>query len=60
MTDSHFPKYVLIFLGVAYAAACIGEATMVKNGPELVFESVKTLTPHIAMFILGFYMSGRK
>jgi hypothetical protein len=30
---------------------------MVKDGAAAVFESAKTLVPHIGMFILGFYFS---
>ena len=58
MTDN-FPKYILIFLGVIYLLSCMAEVIMVKGGTELVFESVKTLVPHIGMFILGFYFSRR-
>ena len=53
----NFPQYILIFLGVTYFLGCLSEVVMVKNGTELVFESVKTLVPHMAMFILGFYFS---
>ncbi len=56
MTDN-FPKYILVFLGTIYLLSCATEAFMVKGGIELVFESVKTLVPHIGMFILGFYFS---
>lgn len=59
MTEN-FPKYVLTFLGVIYLVGCIAEISMVKNGAELVFESVKTLVPHMAMFILGFYFSRKE
>ncbi len=60
MTESNFPRYVLIFLGVIYLLGCIGEAVLVKNGAEMAFESIKTLVPHIGMFILGYYMSNNK
>lgn len=58
MSDN-FPKYVLAFLGVIYLLSCATEVFMVKNGVELVFESVRTLVPHMTMFILGFYFSRR-
>jgi len=54
-----FPKYVLAFLGILYLLSCVAEVLMVKSGAEAVFESVKTLVPHVSMFILGFYFSRR-
>ena len=58
MTES-FPKYILAFLAVIYLASSIAEIVLVKNGAEAVFESVKTLVPHVGMFILGLYFSKR-
>jgi thymidylate synthase ThyX len=55
--NDNFPKYVLIFLAIVYLTASISEIIMVKNGAEAVFESAKTLVPHIGMFIMGFYFS---
>lgn len=55
--NENFPKYVLIFLGLVYLMACISEIAMVKDGAQVVFESAKTLVPHVGMFILGFYFS---
>ena len=55
----NFPKYILGFLGIMYLVACVAEIAMVKSGAEAVFESVKTLVPHMGMFILGFYFSKR-
>ena len=59
MSDSNFSKYVLVFIGASYVLACAGEALLVKNGVELAFESIKSVMPHMAMFILGFYFSKR-
>jgi hypothetical protein len=56
MNDS-FPKYVLTFLALIYLLSGVAEVIMVKGGTEAVFESVKTLVPHISMFLLGFYFS---
>ncbi len=58
MTDS-FPKYVLAFLALIYLLSGATEVIMVKGGAQEVFESVKTLVPHISMFLLGFYFSKR-
>jgi hypothetical protein len=58
MTDS-FPKYVLAFLALIYLLSGAAEVIMVKGGIQEVFESVKTLVPHISMFLLGFYFSKR-
>lgn len=58
MTEN-FPKYVLGFLALIYLLSSVAEVVMVKNGAEAVFESVKTLVPHIGMFIMGFYFSRR-
>lgn len=55
--NTKFAKAVLGFLGAMYLLACVAEIVVVKNGAEAVFESVKTLVPHIGMFILGFYFS---
>jgi hypothetical protein len=55
--NKNFSKYILAFLGILYLMSCVGEIMMVKNGAEAVFESVKTLVPHMGMFILGFYFS---
>ncbi len=59
MTEN-FPKYVLGFLALMYLVSGVAEIVMTKNGAEMVFDSVKTLVPHIGMFILGFYFSERK
>jgi uncharacterized membrane protein len=56
MTES-IAKYILAFLAVLYLVSSIAEIVMVKGGAEAVFESVKTLVPHMTMFILGFYFS---
>jgi thymidylate synthase (FAD) len=58
MNDS-FPKYVLTFLALIYLLSGVAEVIMVKGGTQEVFESVKTLVPHISMFLLGFYFSKR-
>ena len=52
-----FAKFVLAFLAIFYLGASIAEIFMVKNGAEAVFESAKTMVPHMGMFILGFYFS---
>ena len=57
--NENFPKYVLGFLGFIYLVGCTAEICMVKSGAEAVFESIKTLVPHMSMFILGFYFSKR-
>lgn len=54
-----FAKYVLVFLAIIYLLSGTAEVIMIKNGAEVVFESAKTLVPHIGMFILGFYFSKR-
>jgi hypothetical protein len=59
MNDS-FPKYVLAFLALVYLLSSAAEIWMSKNGADIVFESTKTLVPHIAMFLLGFYFSRRE
>lgn len=56
MTDN-FPKYILAFLALIYLLSSATEVMMVKDGAAAVFESTKTLVPHIGMFILGFYFS---
>jgi hypothetical protein len=56
MTES-IAKYILAFLAVLYLISSVAEIVMVKGGAEAVFESVKTLVPHMTMFILGFYFS---
>jgi hypothetical protein len=56
MSDN-FPKYMLAFLALIYLLSCSAEVLLVKSGVELVFESVKSLVPHMTMFILGFYFS---
>lgn len=58
MNDS-FPKYILAFLALIYLLSSAAEIFMVKDGTSIVFESVKTLVPHISMFLLGFYFSKR-
>ncbi len=55
--NDNFPKYVLAFLALIYLIASISEIIMVKDGAQAVFESAKTLVPHVGMFILGFYFS---
>ena len=55
--NDNFPKHILVFLGFVYLVACVAEIAFVKTGTELVFESVRNLVPHMAMFILGFYFS---
>jgi hypothetical protein len=55
--DQQLAKYVLSFLAIIYVLGCAAEVFMAKNGANLVFESVKTLVPHMGMFILGFYFS---
>lgn len=55
--NENFPKYVLIFLAAMYLIASISEIVMIKDGAQVVFESAKTLVPHVGMFILGFYFS---
>ena len=55
--SENFAKYVLIFLALVYLIASVSEIIMIKNGAEAVFESAKTLVPHVGMFILGFYFS---
>jgi hypothetical protein len=59
MNDS-FPKYVLAFLAILYLLASVAEIWMTKNGADVVFESTKTLVPHISMFLLGYHFSERK
>jgi hypothetical protein len=54
---NNFAKYVLGFLGLMYLLSSVSEIILVKNGAEIVFESVRTLVPHLGMFILGFYFS---
>lgn len=56
MTEN-FAKYVLAFLALLYLTSGVAEIVEVKNGAEAVFESVKTLVPHMTMFILGYYFS---
>jgi len=51
------PKYILAFLATVYLLTCIAEVCMVKQGIEAVFESVRTIVPHMVMFLLGFYLS---
>lgn len=58
MNDS-FPKYVLAFLAIIYLLSCIAEIAMVKDGAAAVFESIRTVVPHLAMFLLGIWF-GRK
>jgi hypothetical protein len=53
----NFPKYVLAFLALVYLIACVSEIAMVKSGVEAVFESVKTVVPHLTMLVLGYYFS---
>ena len=53
----NFPKYILGFLAFIYLVSCVAEIYTVKGGTEAVFESVKTLVPHMTMFVLGFYFS---
>jgi hypothetical protein len=55
--DQQLAKYVLGFLALIYVLGCVAETFMITNGAQLVFESVKTLVPHMGMFILGFYFS---
>ena len=57
--NENFPKYILGFLALMYLVACVAEIVMIKDGTEKVFEAVKTLVPHMGMFILGFYFSKR-
>ena len=57
--NDNVAKYVLGFLAVMYLLSCVAEIIATKNGAEIVFESVKTLVPHMSMFILGFYFSKR-
>jgi len=58
MTDN-FPKYVLAFLALIYLLSSIAEILLVKDGAQVVFESAKTMVPHISMFLLGYYFSKR-
>lgn len=58
--NSSFPKYVLTFLAIVYMMASISEIIMIKDGAQIVFESAKTLVPHVGMFILGFYFSKKQ
>jgi uncharacterized membrane protein len=53
-------KYILVFLALLYFVASIAEIVMVKEGAEKVFESVRTLAPHMAMFVLGYYFSHKE
>lgn len=55
--NEDFAKYVLMFLGAIYLLGSVAEIFMTKDGASMVFESVKTLVPHISMFLLGFYFS---
>jgi len=48
-----FTKSALAFLAFMYLVACVAEVFMVKNGTEAVFESIKSVVPHMAMFLLG-------
>jgi len=57
--SENIAKCILLFLALLYLVSCVAEIAMVKNGAEAVFESVKTIVPHITMFILGLYF-GRK
>lgn len=57
--SENIAKYALLFLAVIYLLSSVAEIVEVKNGAEAVFESVKTLVPHLSMFILGFYFSKR-
>jgi hypothetical protein len=55
--NDNFAKYVLAFLGLMYLMACVAEIWMVKDGVEAVFESVKTVVPHLVMFMVGMCFS---
>lgn len=55
--NENFAKYVLTFLGSVYLLGSLAEIIMIKDGAQVVFESVKSLVPHMGMFILGFYFS---
>ena len=57
--NDNFPKYVLAFLAIIYLLSCIAEIWMVKDGASAVFESVRTVVPHLVMFLLGTWL-GRK
>ena len=46
-------KYILSFLAIIYLTSSIAEIILVKNGAEMVFQSVEKLVPHMGMFILG-------
>lgn len=54
-----FPKYVLAFLALIYLMSCVCEIWMVKDGASAVFESVRTVVPHLVMFLLGIWF-GKK
>jgi hypothetical protein len=56
MTEN-FAKYTLAFLAILYLVSSVAEIVMVKNGAEAVFESVKSVVPHLTMFLLGTYFS---
>jgi hypothetical protein len=46
-----------MFLAALYLFGCVGEAILVKGGPEQVFQSIEKFVPHMVMFILGLYFS---
>lgn len=56
---NNLPKYILVFLATIYSISCVAEVCLVKNGTEAVFESVKAVVPHLAMFVLGTMFSRR-
>ena len=55
--DSSFPKYALGFLAAFYLMSSVAEIFMVKDGAAAVFESVRTIVPHLSMFLLGLYFN---